>query len=1534
MFKNSIVLLFLFFSSFLDAQVVPDFTASSTQICAPNSVTFTVNPLLSADTYFWEFSNGVTSNQKNPTIVFSSPALITVKLTVTQNGQQVVVNKRNFVRVFAPPTVDFTADKPLGCSPLQVNFTDLSVPNSAAIQSWFWSFGNGQTSSQQFPTTVYTEKRNHTVVLKVVDQNGCEATKVKNNFISLGGPEANFLHNDLLCRVPAGVAFTNTSKGNNLEYFWDFGDGKTSSAELPGTHIYTKFDSIFVQLVVREKNSGCTDTIRKAMNVIDYQATFDFSISCNQQDFTINLSNTTKPFANKISWNLGDGTESTENTLTKKYNDVNPKIITLRAEINETCWDTTRLNYTPSTPSFSFSAEECNPPMIVSFENNSLGKGLKYIWNFRDTVFSPALSTQVNPIKQFQTPPDRHFVELQATDIYGCKRSGFASVNAPFPIANFEAVNNKSSGCAPLTVSFIDTLSYILDSTKIASVYWNFGDPASGNQNISFETSPTHTFVTPGDYTITYAIILDNGCVDTLKAEQFIRVGEKPDSVVFNSSLGDTICWGTSPKYTLQAFKNNQIFTTNYHCWLFEQNNSDSLLIHPENPPSECVNPQLTYNSRALSVNHPSPTHDYLAYDYQTQVIVNDALLISDAKSKSGDKFTHLITGYNGCFTEVIKPKKIKDVMAMPGFVFPDKKQSLFFPDTSRVIKVFNASTNFENTNYFRLIKNNGNIIQQNLMLQDTSEIKFTEDGLYRIEIQVNNAQDECVNTTVRNVLVENPRLKLKFEDKVCFSNQKFYVIDQSVFNSGSTTNRKWWVNDSLLLDQVNGFPPRRDSVVLNILDTGWNVVKLEIRRNYPEYLMGYTLDFVEHNYLVIDSIYVSGSKGIALIDTNFICKGDSLFLTAQFSSTTTIDSLIWNYRNDFSANRFDNHFFQFTQSGVFPLNYEVFNTDGCVDKIYFDALTVSGPNVNFVANDTLICLNNEVNFKNFAKGNTLSYIWKIAGVDYFAIDPDHTFNQVGFHDIKLVATDKFGCKDSLTKINYIEVAPIPEAKFGADQTLGECPPFIVNFKDSTIGNTTKWLWNFGDGNISTLKNPLHTFTSPAKYNVTLTVTNYANCSDSLKIDSLITVLGPNGIVNLSSDKICLPDSLILKGKFKDTEFYVWNFGNNVVLNFDFATQRDTVKYLYPKSGTFLPVLTLVDDRNCRYSPSLNLQVQVDSLRAKMSFNDTVICSLDGFVVQNKSTITYPENTRWDLGNDLSLLGNTAQVNYTQEGKYNLKLVIESQIGCVDSVVKTIEVFNKPEYSFEVISRDFCVPVQSQIRLNILSENFNWNSKVFEVNGQTYEDLAVININSVQKVNGKYELIYGNNQCKIDSVFNIQYYDFPKSNFVFSPTFNSVQSKPIQFTSSTQSQFPVQYVWDFKNGQQSNLTNPKIVFPDAGEYLVQLVVSNNGNCADTVRKNLVISPRDFVILPEAFTPNGDGTDDIFKVLYAGDLELVSLKIMNRWGNLLFETNTLQEGWDGRKNGKDEPNGSYVYFVVVKDKNGNLIERKGNFALIR
>ena len=210
----------------------------------------------------------------------------------------------------------------------------------------------------------------------------------------------------------------------------------------------------------------------------------------------------------------------------------------------------------------------------------------------------------------------------------------------------------------------------------------------------------------------------------------------------------------------------------------------------------------------------------------------------------------------------------------------------------------------------------------------------------------------------------------------------------------------------------------------------------------------------------------------------------------------------------------------------------------------------------------------------------------------------------------------------------------------------------------------------------------------------------------------------------------------------------------------------------------------------------------------------------------------------------------------------------------------------------------------------------------------------MININSVQKVNGKYELIYGNNQGKIDSVFNIQYYDFPKSDFVFSPTFNSVQSKPIQFTSSTQSQFPVQYVWDFKNGQQSNLTNPKIVFPDAGEYLVQLVVSNNGNCADTVRKNLVISPRDFVILPEAFTPNGDGTDDIFKVLYAGDLELVSLKIMNRWGNLLFETNTLQEGWDGRKNGKDEPNGSYVYFVVVKDKNGYLIERKGNFALIR
>lgn len=1534
MFKNRLTLLFLFFSSFLLAQVVPDFSASSTQVCAPNSVTFTVNPLLSADAYFWEFSNGVTSNQKNPTIVFSSPALISVKLTVTQNGQQVVVNKRNFIRVFAPPSVDFTADKPLGCSPLQVNFTDLSVPNSAAIQSWFWSFGNGQTSLEQFPKTVYTEKRNHTVVLKVVDQNGCEATNVKNNFISLGGPEANFLHTDLLCRVPVGVVFTNTSKGNNLEYFWDFGDGKTSNAELPGTHIYTKFDTILVKLVVREKNSGCTDTIIKETKIMNYQATFDFSISCNQQDFAINLSNTTKPFANKISWNLGDGSESTENTLTKKYNDIHPKIITLRAEVNETCWDTTRLNYTPSNPSFSFSSDECNPPMIVSFENNSTGKGLQYLWNFNDTVYSSRNSTLENPIKQFQTPPDRHFVELQATDIYGCKRSRFANVNAPFPIANFKALNNKQSGCAPLTVSFKDTLSYILESTKITSVYWDFGDPASGNQNISFDTVPTHTFETPGDYTITYAILLDNGCVDTVRVEQFIKVGEKPDSVVFNSSLGDTICWGASPKYSLQAFKNDQIFTTNYHCWLFEQNNSDGLLIHPENPPSECVNPQLTYITRALSVNHPSPTHDYLAYDYQTQVIVNDTLLISDAKSKSGDKFTHLITGYNGCFTEVIKPKKIKDVMAMPGFIFPDKNQSLFFSDTSRVIKVFNASTNFENVNYFRLVKNNGNTIQQNLMLQDTSEIKFTEDGLYRIEIQVNNAQDECVNTTVRNVLVENPRLKLKFEDKVCFSNQKFYVIDQSVFDSGSTTNRKWWVNDSLILDQVNSFPPRRDSVVLNILDTGWNVVKLEIRRNYPEYLMGYTLDFVEHNYLVIDSIYVSGSKGIALIDTNFICKGDSVFLTAQFSSTTTIDSLIWNYINDFSANRLDNHFFQFTQSGVFPLNYEVFNSDGCVDKINFDTLTVSGPNVDFLANDTLVCLYNEVNFKNLAKGNTLSYIWKIAGVEYFAIDPDHTFNQVGFQDIKLIATDKFGCKDSLTKINYIEVAPIPYVKFGADKTLGDCPPFIVNFSDSTIGNTTKWLWNFGDAEISTIKNSLHTFTSPGKYNVTLTVTNYANCSDSLKLDSLITVLGPNGTVDVASDKICLPDSLILQGKFTDTQFYVWNFGNNIVKNYDYSTQKDTVQYLYPKAGTYTPVLTLVDDKNCRYSPSLNIQVQADSLRAKMSLNDTTICSLQGFVVQNKSTITYPETARWDLGNGLSLLGNTAQINYTQEGKYELKLVVQSQIGCVDSVVKSIEIFQKPEYTFEIISRDFCVPVQSQIRLNILSDNFNWNSKVFEVNGQIYEDLAVINVTEVQKVNGKYELIFGNNRCTIDSVFSIQYYDFPSSNFTFSPIYNSAQSAPIQFTASTQTQFPVNYVWNFNNGQQSSLANPKIVFPDAGDYLVQLTVSNNGNCADTVRKNLVISPRDFVILPEAFTPNGDGIDDYFKVLYAGDLELVSFKIMNRWGNLLFETNILQEGWDGRKNGKDEPNGSYVYMVVVKDKNGILIKREGNFALIR
>jgi ELWxxDGT repeat protein len=196
---------------------------------------------------------GVDTVIQSPTAgtVFNKGAVITVNIIATDiNGNN---STCSFIITVEGPVADFTSDVSAGCYPLPVSFTD----QSSNANSWSWDFGDGITSTLQNPSHVYTSLGTFTVKLIIDMGNGC--TDEKTSTITVQPPIAAFAANPLVgCSLPHTVFFTDQSTLPDT-WFWDFGDGTSSTLQNP-VHNYTTQGTFQVLLTVTDTIWGCSDT--------------------------------------------------------------------------------------------------------------------------------------------------------------------------------------------------------------------------------------------------------------------------------------------------------------------------------------------------------------------------------------------------------------------------------------------------------------------------------------------------------------------------------------------------------------------------------------------------------------------------------------------------------------------------------------------------------------------------------------------------------------------------------------------------------------------------------------------------------------------------------------------------------------------------------------------------------------------------------------------------------------------------------------------------------------------------------------------------------------------------------------------------------------------------------------------------------------------------------------------------------------------------------------------------------------------------
>ncbi|NPD48291.1 PKD domain-containing protein, partial [Lentimicrobium sp. S6] len=493
------------------------------------------------NSWFWEFADGNTSTDANPNHTYAAPGTYDVILVVeTTTGCSHEIVKT--VKVHYLPTANFEWQGGLSCEGDTTRFTDLSSSTgSGIIDTWNWSFGDGNTSSVQNPNHMFATPGDYPVTLTVTDINGCESSLTQVVAVSQA-PVSTFTFDNISCD---SLQFTSTAYEPNgqdlIAWFWDFGDpasgvNNTSTAQHP-IHRFTD-EGVYTVMHVVTNEGLCSDTAFVEITITKAIADFSFEAACAglSTNFT-DLSNSTSDPIVSWSWDFDDGQTSDLQNPSHVYDIGGLYLVSLTVSTDGGCVSERAYNvsvgYGP-TAAFIHTPTQCTSDSIwftdVSTSDNDI---VSWSWQFGDGTTSAAQ----HPAHLYALPGE-YLVKLYVTDSNGCTNEVIENLTiAPSPTANF---NFDIPNCD--TAFFSDFSNP--NETNIIAWYWNFDDPGSGSNNVSFVQNPTHKFSQTGAYHVSLTVSNEQLCSDTIVKQVLYTTQPLPDFSF------DTVCFGDTTHFT------------------------------------------------------------------------------------------------------------------------------------------------------------------------------------------------------------------------------------------------------------------------------------------------------------------------------------------------------------------------------------------------------------------------------------------------------------------------------------------------------------------------------------------------------------------------------------------------------------------------------------------------------------------------------------------------------------------------------------------------------------------------------------------------------------------------------------------------------------------------------------------------------------------------------------------------------------------------------------------------------------------------
>jgi gliding motility-associated-like protein len=685
----------------------------------------------------------------------------------------------------------------------------------------------------------------------------------------------------------------------------------------------------------------------------------------------------------------------------------------------------------------------------------------------------------------------------------------------------------------------------------------------------------------------------------------------------------------------------------------------------------------------------------------------------------------------------------------------------------------------------------------------------------------------------------------------------------------------------------------------------------------------------------------ISAPKPLFYLKINDSCqyKNSITLLNKTLKDTIQNPRFKWYFSEGFIlSNRNPTAPRTYTDTGKYYIDLIYTNSNKCTDTLRKFVHIYPHPKAGFTLNSP-ICSRDSIAFPNTSSSNynPLKAQWNFGDLQNSnSLSPKHKYPSKGIYSVKLTVKSPQDCADSVVK--SLVVYNPPKADFTIDDTvqclLGNVFKLTSKAKADS-GNLVDQFWQYSDLSNEHASSPSNkSFSSAQKFSIKLLVTDMFACTDSL-VKWIEIKNGPVVDFNINKSSQCE----------KSQNFRFNYLPNNVndsiistewkILSQSYLNQNTINRSDFPLGKTPIELIL-----NTKYGcPGLNTKFVVVNPQPSANFtiNKTIQC-FDGhqFDFNNTSAISSGgiKTNTWAFGDlNYSLIKNPTGKTYSTFGKYSVKLNIESDSLCADSISQDIEINPNPIIDIQNI-KPVCLGKAAEFNSQssiakgqIVDYNWDFGDNTFGKDSSAqhiYSNSGIYTI--VLNVKSDKGCIASKTYPSASEV-----YPLPNAQFNYSLEEGDQNNSLLKFKNQSTPN-PLKSFWDFAAFGKA-IHDTALSIEDTVSVKSSLLVIDINGCSNQISKMIFASGPMLLFIPNAFSPNNDQLNDFFNPNGRLSVKEYHIYIYNRWGELLFESNDHMSAWDGNYKNAMCPQDVYTYWIDLVDVFGKRKTYRGTFTLL-